>query len=283
MAVFVHFTDENNKKSVIKNGIRMETIHYKNVNKGIFCMPVIPDFYATHQWVRELKQYNSGNEIIAIYFKILDDEIILYGKYNEEMRKTTAAKAHNIFMNLEDKMGFQAIVVRKIFSNEIIKVKNIPQIIGWRHFPKSHERKRCLCPACLTKGSYNSMKIKRIKLKELFSELKNAKELDSIDNILYSIKDLEIKDDIGTNNEKILLKLLEMNNQDLNDSIIDCMARLYAGHYKDYYFENIYNGKSVNVSVDALLRIYGDKILTEIKIEKCTDETIRIINEYREI
>jgi hypothetical protein len=61
VAVFVHFTDENKKNSIIKNGIKMGTIHYKNIKKGVFCMPVIPDFYATHQWVREIKQYNSGH------------------------------------------------------------------------------------------------------------------------------------------------------------------------------------------------------------------------------
>src|SRR5215510_6515567 len=123
MAIFVHFTEEKNKNSIIKNGVKLETIHYEIINKGVFCMPVIPDFYATHQWVRELKQYKSGNEIIAIYFKISDEEMIFCGKYNEDITKTIAAKAHNIFMNLEDKMGFQAIINRKIFPKEITKIK----------------------------------------------------------------------------------------------------------------------------------------------------------------
>ena len=65
MAVFVHFTDENKKNSIIKNGIKMGTIHYENIKKGVFCMPVIPDFYATHQWVRENKKSppQSGGEL----------------------------------------------------------------------------------------------------------------------------------------------------------------------------------------------------------------------------
>jgi hypothetical protein len=283
MAVFVHFTDENNKNSIVKNGIKIATVHYKDIKKGIFCMPVIPDFYATHQWVRELKQYNSGNEIIAIYFKIPDDEIIFCGKYNEEFIKTDATKAHNIFMNLEDKMGFQVIIERKIISNEITKIKNIPQVIGWRHFPKSHERKRCLCPACLTKGSFNSMKTKRLKLKKMFSELNNAKEFGTIKEILYDIGELKIKDKVGTKNERKLLELLEMNNHDLNGSIIYCMSKLYKGHYRDFYLENIYNEKLVDESLEALHRIYGEKILTEIEMEKCTNVTIEKINEYRDI
>ena len=283
MAVLVHFTEEKNKNSIVKNGIKLETIHYENIKKGIFCMPVIPDFYATHQWVRELKQYNSGNEIIAVYFKVPDEEKIFCGKYNENIIKTNAVEAHNILLNLEDKMGFQAIIGRKISQNEITKIKNIPQIIGWRHFPKSHERKRCLCPACLTKGSYNSQKTKRIKLKELFKELRNVKELDTTKRILSDIDDLKIKDKTGTKDEKLLLKFLETDDQNIKNLVIDCMARLYAGHYRNYYFENIYTGKLVDASVRALLRIYGNRILDEIKVEKCTQETLEILNEYGEI
>jgi len=176
MAVFVHFTEENNKESIIKNGIKLVTILYENINKGVFCMPVIPDFYATHQWVRELKQYKSGNEIIAVYFKIPDEELVFCGKYNETIIETKASDSHNKFINLNDKMGFQTIIKRKILPNEIKKIKNIPQIIGWRHFPKSHEHKRCLCPACLSKGSYNSINAKKLKLKELFKKLKKPKK-----------------------------------------------------------------------------------------------------------
>lgn len=283
MAVFVHFTDGNNKNSIIKNGIKLQTIHYENINKGIFCMPVIPDFYATHQWVRELKQYHSGNEIIAVYFKIPDEEIVFCGKYNEAIIETKASEAHNKFMNLEDKMGFQTIIGRKIFSNEITKVKNIPQIIGWRHFPKSHEGKRCLCPACLTKGSYNSIKAKKAKLKELFKILKDTEELGSIEGIIYDIKDLGIKDKIGTKREKTLINLLNTNDENIKHSILDCMARVYGGHYRDKYknfcFENIYNGKLIEESIYGLTGMYGYKILDEIKIEKCTKEVIEIINE----
>ena len=283
MALFVHFTDENNKNSIIKNGIKMETIHYENISKGIFCMPVIPDFYATHQWVRELKQYNSGNEILAVYFRIPDNEIIFCGKYNEKIVKINAAEAHNKLMNLEDKMGFQAIIDRKIYQNEITKIKNIPQIIGWRHFPKSHERKRCLCPACLTKGSYNSIKVKKVQLKKLFKKLRNTKELDILKDILYDINDLGVKIKAGTKDENTLLNLLDTNNEEVKCLVVDCMATLYAGYYREFYFENIYNGKLIDASVRALIKIYGNKIYDEIQIEKCTNKTIEIIKEYKEL
>lgn len=36
-------------------------------------------------------------------------------------------------------MGFQVILPRKVLKTEITQTKNMPQIIGWRHYPKFHE------------------------------------------------------------------------------------------------------------------------------------------------
>jgi hypothetical protein len=284
MAVFVHFTDENNKNSIIKNGIKADTIHYEHINNGVFCMPVISDFYATHQWVREIKQYNSGNEIIAIYFKIPDEEIVFCGKYNEKMEKVKATEAHKIFTNLEDKMGFQTIAIRKILKNEITRINNIPQIIGWRHFPKSHERKRCLCPACLATGSYNSKKIKKLELKKLFKELQNTNDTEKIKDILYSIEDLNITDKTGTKHEKLLNKLLQSTDSEIISLTIRCLANLYKGQYRNYYFGNIYNNDNEKMQEDcinALIKIYGYKIINEIDVNKCKDKIVETINEYK--
>jgi hypothetical protein len=183
-------------------------------------------------------------------------------------------------------MGFQTIIDRKIFSNEITKIKSVPQIIGWRHFPKSHELKRCLCPACLAKGSYNSMKSKKIRLKELFKKLRDTKEYNVIDSILDDINDLRIKEKVGTKNEKTLLNLLNTNDENLKKSILYCMVRLYGGYYKEKYrifcFDNIYNGKFIDESLLFLRGEYGDKVLDEIIKEKCTDEVIKKIEEYKE-
>ena len=237
MAAFVHVTEENNKNSIIKNGIKLRTIHYEQINKGVFCMPVISDFYATPQWVREIKQYNSGNKIIAVYFKIPDDEIIFCGKYNEDVQKIKAAETHKIFIGAKDKMGFQAIVTRKILKNEITKIKDIPQIIGWRHFQKSHEQgKRCLCPACLAKGAFNSKKTKILELKKLFKELEKTNVNEKICDILYNISNLNITGKTDAKYEKVLNNLLQSSDIKIVCKTIDCMAHLYKRHYRDYYF-----------------------------------------------
>jgi hypothetical protein len=248
-------------------------------------MPVIPDFYASHQWVREIKQYNSGNNIIAVYFKIPDEEMVFCGKYNERLIEAKAAEAHKLFMLLEDKMGFQVIAVRKILKPEITKVKNIPQITGWRHFPKSHERKRCLCPACLTEGSYNSNNTKKSELRRLFKELRNANGDEKTKEILCGIYSLEIRGEAGTRDEKLLNELLVSRNEEIRVSVIDCIAALYGGRYRDYYFETIYNNESdaiADACIRGLIKTYGYKILKKIDIKKCNTKTIEMINEFQE-
>ena len=279
----------------------MDTVHYSDIGKGVFCMPVIPDFYATHQWLRELKQYKSGNEIIAVYFKIPDGETVFCGKYNGEILKTTAANSHNNFLSLEDKMGFQTIINRKIFPKEITKIKRVPQITGWRHHPKSHAQKRCLCPACIGKGSYNSINVKMKIFNKLFKELQDAKESDGIEGILIDIFGLRIEDKIGAKEEKILLNLFNTSTGSKKNLTLYGLAILYGGHYRDkfkeYCFEKVYNGKSINEIDDLLMylcAVYGGeidkkdnilkikKVFDEIKLEKCADEVIALINRFNE-
>ena len=41
-------------------------------------MPVTPDFYASHQWLRELKRKNAG-DVLGVYFRIGDEETVYLG------------------------------------------------------------------------------------------------------------------------------------------------------------------------------------------------------------
>jgi hypothetical protein len=50
MPILVHLADEREKASIKRNGIKIG----KDRN-GIFCMPVLPNFYISNQWLRELK------------------------------------------------------------------------------------------------------------------------------------------------------------------------------------------------------------------------------------
>ncbi len=137
MGLFVHLSPENQIEKIRKSGISVSKVHYKKIKKGVFCMPVINDFYSTHQWLRELRRFNKKN-IVGIYFNIPDEEIVWIGHYNEEPNQMKASQAIKMFIEIENKMGIEVTIPRKIKASEIKKIKNLPQIIGWRYFPESH-------------------------------------------------------------------------------------------------------------------------------------------------
>lgn len=51
MPILVHLADERVVTSIRKNGIKIG-----KDQQGIFCMPVLQNFYVSHQWLRELKR-----------------------------------------------------------------------------------------------------------------------------------------------------------------------------------------------------------------------------------
>ena len=174
MPVFVHLTQERDKNRIEKSGIKKSKIHFKDADTGVFCMPVIIDYFATHQWLREIKRSEKKN-IIGVYFRIGSDEPVWYGYYFEKHKKSTAAEAVEAFMKTDDKMGFQVIIPRNIHAEEIIRMKALSQVIGWRFYPKAHGKRICLCPGCLVKGDMNTNKHVIQRFNEFITELRSAR------------------------------------------------------------------------------------------------------------
>lgn len=172
MAMFVHLTSENNLQSIRRVGIRLETIHYPESPKGIFCMPVINDFYATHQWVRELMRFGLRNPC-AVYFRLPDNETVWFGRYNICPIKVKASEAVAAFIKAKDRMGFQVILPRKVLPKEIGRTRLMPPL-GWRFYPAAKGKNPCLCPACIGRGEYGSHKMLEQKLKEHYHAFRHA-------------------------------------------------------------------------------------------------------------
>ncbi len=157
MSMFVHLTLESRVKHIRRNGIsRLRKMH--DGERGIFAMPVTHDFYVSHQWLRELKRGRSGL-IVGIYFRIDDSEIVSIGHYNQSHQSMTAAQAVAEIMASDAAEGFEVIVRRKIEASEIHRVRELPQIVGWRYSPKSHGQKPCGCPFC-QRGQYGAKKLR---------------------------------------------------------------------------------------------------------------------------
>jgi hypothetical protein len=153
LATLVHLADANNAAAIRKNGIKPGKIL-----TGVYCMPVLPDFYASHQWLRELKA-GGVKTLVAVYFKIADDEEVYIRKLGGKHRRMLLSLAIKEIWDAEDKSGYELILAHKIPASQITAIKSLPQQLGWRHSPNSHGTKPCNCEFCL-KGTIKGKRTK---------------------------------------------------------------------------------------------------------------------------
>jgi hypothetical protein len=143
MPTLVHLADEKNANRILNAGIKTgKYVH------GVHCMPVLPNFYVTHQWLRELKQ-SGAKTFVGVYFRIASNQLVYAGKYGGKHKRISLGEAIKEIMELEDPLGYELIVDRKIEPDEITKIKHLPQTIGWRYRPFSNGKKPCNCEYCL--------------------------------------------------------------------------------------------------------------------------------------
>jgi hypothetical protein len=174
MAVFVHLTGHRNVASLKRSGI---TISKKRSPRGVYAVPVTPNYYVSHQWLRELRRGDSGS-IVGVYFRVPDDESCLIGHYSSPHVQLTADEAVGVMMSLDrgdaansglddskdgatlpdSTEGFEVVFQRRIKSKEILRVAKLPQVVGWRFSPDSKGRRPCVC-LCCSRGDYGIRKL----------------------------------------------------------------------------------------------------------------------------
>lgn len=158
MAIFVHLTSDKRLPAIKRSGIKLSRA-YSQRRSGVFAMPVTRNFYISHQWLRELKR-SGQRTIVAVYFRIDDNERVWVGHYSQNHRAVTAARAVGIIMEAERAEGYEVIIPRRIEKAEIVRLRQLSQVLGWRYMPGAHGRKPCGCPICLPKGTIRSRKIR---------------------------------------------------------------------------------------------------------------------------
>lgn len=145
-------------------------------------MPVTRNFYVSHQWLRELKRWGAGT-VVGVYFRLPDDEPVTVGHYNSPHVGMTAADAVKLIMAAERRdpkaarerdlardvrrsgelpsspEGYEVIVPRAIEPSEVIRVKALPQVVGWRYQPGAHGTPPCTCVCCSGRGTYGIRKL----------------------------------------------------------------------------------------------------------------------------
>ena len=193
MADFVHITSMRVARRIERTGIAARS-HGVVDRRGVYCMPVLPSFTLTHQWVRELRRRHSG-ALVAVHLRLPDDEPVTVGHFGESPREVTAARAIALVRELSDPRGYQVFVPRAVTAAEVRQIRNVPQGVGWRYLPGAHGRRPCSCPACLQRGAYGMAKVRRRfpyeqpprPKSELMEQLRAATDADEIVNVLSEL------------------------------------------------------------------------------------------------
>jgi hypothetical protein len=159
MAMFVHLTPESRVALIKRNGIRRLRRAHGDFPGGVFAVPVTRNFYASHQWLRELKRSNSG-PIAGVYFRIPDDLQVWVGHYGQVHHWMSANEAVAEFESAEDPQGREVVIPRRIEAGEIHRVRKLPQVVGWRYSPSAKGKKPfCTCKFCV-RGDYGSRRMR---------------------------------------------------------------------------------------------------------------------------
>ena len=156
--MFVHLTSEKSIPSIRRAGIKPRD-WAEGQHRVVFAMPVLPDFYISHQWLRELKG-GGARTIAGVYFRLDDKEPVLVGHYNSNHQEMSSAEATSLIMNAEKPEGFEILIPRKILPSEIHKTRALPQVLGWRYYPGAHGTAPCGCPFCQQYGRPGSRKLR---------------------------------------------------------------------------------------------------------------------------
>jgi hypothetical protein len=162
MPVFVHLTAARNVVSIRRGGI---TVRKRRLRpRGVYALPVTRNFYVSHQWLRELKRAGART-VVAVYFRIPDREVVEVGHYNSLHATMTAAEAAALLLAAERSdpsatEGYEVVIPRTIDRSEIIRVKALPQVVGWRYYPRANGKPPCVC-LCCDRGQYGARKLLR--------------------------------------------------------------------------------------------------------------------------
>lgn len=132
MPQFIHLTDTKLTPRIRKNGILTRRIWSREGKaKALHAMPVLPNHYVSHQWLRELRRRGTRS-MSAVQFHAPDDCMVQVGRYNGDHLECTAAEAVRVFLQHENGMGLQVIFAQSIPAADITRIYTPRQIVGWR-------------------------------------------------------------------------------------------------------------------------------------------------------
>lgn len=182
MPIFVHLTSERAGRRIKRSGIRDV--------RGVYCLPVLPNYFISHQWLRELKR-GGQRIIVGVYFSLHDEETVWLGHFGGPHKEMTAAQAAGQAMHAPDGLGLEVIVPHAIHPRDIRSIRALRHVIGWRYKPGAHGEEPCGCPRC-QRGAIKSRKLqaryerwndeyRKAPYPDLLKQLRDASEACRID------------------------------------------------------------------------------------------------------
>jgi hypothetical protein len=157
-------------------------------------MPVLPSYTLSYQWARELRR-GGQRAVVAVHFRIRDDEPVTVGHYGREPRRTSAAEAIAVIRAIDDPRGYEIFLPRAVTPTELHRVRGVSRMTGWRYRPDAHGTRPCTCPVCLLPGEYGAADLRaRFPVErpsrgkpELMAALRAADTPDSIVEALWEL------------------------------------------------------------------------------------------------
>jgi hypothetical protein len=155
--LLVHLTPATSAAAVRRGGIKPWPNHRLKV-RGVYAMPVLPSYVLTYQWGRELRR-SGTRTVVAVHFRVPDDEEVWVGHYGRPPVSRTAAEAAALIMGTDDPRGYEMFVPRKITAREIHHLRPVNPVTGWRYEPGIHGTPPCGCDAC-SYGVYGAARVR---------------------------------------------------------------------------------------------------------------------------
>ena len=158
MTLFVHLTSAKHQRHIRLTDLKAGDS--RRGGPGLFALPVLPNYFASHQWMRELRKWGSSL-LVGVYFRIPDDDLVLVGRYNMPHQQMTVDQVAALLLNRDaaKSLGYEVIIPHSIAPEAIHRIRFLAKPLGWRHFPGAHGRRPCGCSWC-SRGEYNSRRFR---------------------------------------------------------------------------------------------------------------------------
>lgn len=185
----LHLAPVHRRSAILRGGISSQPTSIQVDGdaeiRGVYAMPIVADFWTTYQWLRELRS-RHGQRMVAVHFRIPDDEPVHVGRYWESHRRTTAAAAAAWVMANPD--GAEVVVPRKITAKEILRVIEPRQLVGWTRSPKPLPTALCVCSVCLATGEPKFLRRVRAAFARGWNVVRGATDSEAL---LEGLRDLD--------------------------------------------------------------------------------------------